>query len=80
MLQESKTEEESQVTLTGFAGNMIRIGGQIRLLGIVVVTGMDTQVSGQIGLLGTAGVIGMVAQVNRQIGLLGSARITRTAT
>jgi hypothetical protein len=63
MLQESRTEEESQITLTGlaeFVKNATRIGGQI-------------------GLLGAAEVSGMVARVSRQIGLLESTSITETA-
>jgi hypothetical protein len=67
MLQESRIEEESQVTLTG-------------LLGTARVTGMDTQVGGQTGLLGTVGVTGMDTRVVGQTGLLRTAGVTRTMT
>jgi hypothetical protein len=55
MLQESRTEEESRVTLTGLTGftrNTTRIDEQIKLLGTVGVTRMVAQVSRQIRLLG----------------------------
>jgi hypothetical protein len=42
MLQESRTEEKSQVTLTRFDKNMTWIGGQIRLLGTAGVAKIDT--------------------------------------
>jgi hypothetical protein len=64
MMQESRIEEESQITLTGLVGfirNTTRIGGQIGLLRTVGVTRMDTPVGGQTGLLGIAGVTGTVA-------------------
>jgi hypothetical protein len=64
MLQESRIEEESQITLT-------------RLVGFAENT---TQIGGQIGLLRAAGVIEMAARVNRQIGLLRSAGVMETAT
>jgi hypothetical protein len=70
MLQESRTEEESRITLTGLTG----------LLGTSRVIGTDTRVGGQTRLLGTAGVTGMAAWVSRLFGLLGSAGVTETAT
>jgi hypothetical protein len=63
-LQESRTEEESRITLTGLAG----------------FVGNTTRIGGHIWLLRVAGVTRMVARVSRQIGSLGSARVTEIAT
>jgi hypothetical protein len=70
MLQDSRTEEECRITLTGLTG----------LLGTSSVIGTDTRFGGQIGLLGTAGVTGMAAWVSRLFLLLGSTSVTETAT
>jgi hypothetical protein len=48
MLQESRIEEKSRVTLTrltGFTRNTTQIGGQTGLLKTARITGMEAQVS-----------------------------------
>jgi hypothetical protein len=78
MLQESRPEENSRVTLTGFTGNTTRIGRQIRLLGTAGVTGTDTRVGRQTRLLGIAGVTRTTTQVGGQTGLLRIAGVIGT--
>jgi hypothetical protein len=79
MLQESRIEEKSWVTLTGLTGfteNTTRIGRHIGLLGTARVTRTDTLVGGQTGLLGTAGIIRTTTRVSRPTGLFRTARVT----
>jgi hypothetical protein len=83
MLQETRTEEENRVTLTGltgFTGNMTRISGQIGLLRTAGLIGRDTRVGEQTGLLGKAGVTRTMTRDGKQTGLLGPAGVTETAT